>query len=548
MTWKEQIKVFFKGEVEDDAETLDVYSRDASVFRMQPRLVVFPRDVDDVRKLVKFVRKQREEGHRISITARAAGTDMGGGPLSTSIVVVLTRHMHKLKFVGRDYAVVEPGMYYRDFERQTLKHGLIMPSYPASRELCAVGGMVANNAGGEKTLAYGKTERYVREVRMVLDDGEEYLFKPLSRTELNVKKRQQTVEGDVYRKLAQLVFDHEDELKQAKPHVTKNSTGYALWDVYDRERGVFDITKVIVGSQGTLGIITEITFALVKPREHTRLLVIFLNDMAPLADVVNRVREFRPESFESYDDHTFALELKVFPQLVKQLRGNLFSLARKFLPEFKMMLTGGIPKMVLIAEFAGAAGHEAEVRAREAEAALASLKLRTRVTHTKDEGVKYWIMRRESFNVLRQQLHGLRTVPFIDDFVVRPQVLPKFLPQLYKLLDQEKITYTIAGHVGDGNFHIIPLMDMTKPKSVEIIRRLGQQVYDLVLQYKGSMSGEHNDGMIRGPYLEHMYGNEIYQLFKQTKQIFDPHHIFNPHKKSEVNASFAWAHLDTGVH
>ena len=157
-------------------------------------------------------------------------------------------------------------------------------------------------------------------------------------------------------------------------------------------------------------------------------------------------------------------------------------------------------------------------------------------------------MRRESFNVLRQQLHGLRTVPFIDDFVVRPQVLPKFLPQLYKLLDQEKITYTIAGHVGDGNFHIIPLMDMTKPKSVEIIRRLGQQVYDLVLQYKGSMSGEHNDGMIRGPYLEHMYGNEIYQLFKQTKQIFDPHHIFNPHKKSEVNASFAWAHLDTGVH
>ncbi len=545
MTLREQIKVFFKGDVDDDAATLEAHSRDASIFRLRPRLVVFPKDVVDICNLVKFVRKQKEEGHHISLTARAAGTDMSGGPLTTSIAMVCTRYLNRIKEVGDDYAVVEPGMYYRDFEAETLKSGLLMPSYPASRELCAVGGMVANNSGGEKTLAYGKVENYVRQVRMVLDDGEEYPFAPMTLGELEAKKRQHTVEGDVYRKLAKLVFDHSRELQQAKPQVSKNSTGYSLWNVWDAERSVFDPTKVIVGSQGTLGIITEITFRLVRPKVHSRMLVVYLRSLEPLVQIVNRVLRYKPESFESYDDHTFRMELKLFPQLVRHLRGNIFSLAWQFLPEFKMMLMGGIPKMVLIAEFTAGSAAEAEAQARKAEESVRSLGCKTKVTHSEDEGVKYWVMRRESFNVLRQQVHGLRTAPFIDDFVVRPDVLPKFLPQLYKILDQHKIVYTVAGHVGDGNFHIIPLMDMTRPESLTVIKKLSRQVYELVFQFKGSMSGEHNDGLIRGPYLEEMYGEKVYSLFVETKNIFDPLGIFNPGKKTGVNISYTMAHVDT---
>ncbi|PIR44727.1 MAG: FAD-binding oxidoreductase [Candidatus Vogelbacteria bacterium CG10_big_fil_rev_8_21_14_0_10_51_16] len=547
MTLAQQLQMVVRGEVMADEATLETYSRDASLFRVCPQVVVFPRDVDDVKHLVKFVRKEREAGRHISLTARAAGTDMSGGPLSTSIVMVFTRHMNHLREIGPDYAVVEPGMYYRDFERETLKHNLIFPSYPASRELCALGGIVANNAGGEKSLSYGKTERYVRAVKMVLEDGEEYEFKPLTLAALEAKKRLHSVEGDLYRKLSKLVFDHEEELKLAKPQVGKNSSGYALWNVYNRERGLFDPTQLIVGSQGTLGIITEITLGLVRPKPHARLLVIFLNDMARLGEIDEAVLAHRPESFESYDDHTFNIALRFLPQLAKQMGLGMVRMAWSFLPELLMALRGGAPKLVLMAEFTAESDEEAEAQAHKAEAALKPFDLRTKVTASEAENKKYWTVRRESFNMLRHHVRGKRTAPFIDDIVVRPDLLPKFLPQLYAIMERYPITYTIAGHIGGGNFHIIPLMDMSDPKSVEIIKKLGAEVYALVFRYKGSMSGEHNDGLIRGPYLEQMYGERIFGLFKEVKKIFDPFDIFNPGKKTEVNSAFALTHLDMGA-
>jgi FAD/FMN-containing dehydrogenase len=147
------------------------------------------------------------------------------------------------------------------------------------------------------------------------------------------------------------------------------------------------------------------------------------------------------------------------------------------------------------------------------------------------ESEKYWVIRRESFNLLRKHVHGKHTAPFIDDIVVRPEYMPEFLPQLYAVMNQYDITYTIAGHIGDGNMHIIPLMDFTRPDFETIIHDLSEKVYDLVLRYKGSISGEHNDGLVRTPFLSQMYGPDIITLFEQTKDIFDPHHIFNPGKK-----------------
>src|SRR3989344_4733281 len=147
-----RIKGFFRGEVDDSSETLDKYSRDASLFEIKPELVVFPKDVEDIKNLVKFAGRVHGDDGQISLTPRSAGTDMSGGSLTTSIVVELTRHLNRLKEIGSDYAIVEPGLFYRDFEKETLSRGLLLPPYPASRELCAVGGMIANNSGGEKTL------------------------------------------------------------------------------------------------------------------------------------------------------------------------------------------------------------------------------------------------------------------------------------------------------------------------------------------------------------------------------------------------------------
>ena len=305
-----ELKRIVKGEVVDDEATLTKYSTDASIFRIKPRVVVFPLDVEDIKEVVKFVALRKKDDPTLSITVRSGGTDMSGGALTESIVLDVNKYLNRMKEVAEDpvgggeagYAVVEPGMYYRDFEKETLKKGLIMPSYPASREICTVGGMVANNAGGEKTLTYGKTEDYVREVKMILRDGNEYVFKPFEKSELEKKMAVNSVEGEVYNKLFNLIDTNYEILKSAKPKVSKNSAGYFLWNVLNKEKEIFDIPKVIVGSQGTFGVITEITFALVHPKKHSALLIIFIKNIKDLGHVVKKVLEHTPESFESYDD------------------------------------------------------------------------------------------------------------------------------------------------------------------------------------------------------------------------------------------------------
>jgi FAD/FMN-containing dehydrogenase len=521
----------FTGEVDTTDATREVYSEDTSIFKIVPRAVVYPRGVSDLSALIHFVHTRRGE---LSLTARSAGTDMSGGPLSDSIVVDFVRHFNHIHYVNTEYAVTEPGVFYRDFERATLAQGVLMPSYTASRELNTVGGMVANNSAGEKSLTYGKVERYVRELKVVLQDGKEYTLRKLSRMELETKKAQNDYEGEFYRRIEALIIQHYDVLIQAKPKVTKNSSGYGIWNVWDKTADTFDLTQLFVGSQGTLGFVSEITFSLVKPKPASRLLVLFLRDrhFKDLGRIVNSVLEQRPESFESYDDKTFNVMLRVFPKLFRRLGGNPFKLARDFWPEIKMVLHGGIPKLVLMAEFTAASDAEAHAMAMAAEEKVRTqYDLTTHVTRDAKEGEKFWTIRRESFKLLRENVHGKHTAPFIDDMVVAPEYLPEFLPELYAILDEYNLIYTVAGHVGDGNFHIIPLMDFSRPDFVDIINDLSERVYTLVGKYHGSITGEHNDGLIRTPYLHKIFSPEVLGVFAEIKEIFDPHRIFNPHKK-----------------
>ncbi len=541
-----EIKSFFKGDVETSARTRDEYSRDASLFRIKPEIVVFPKDVADVCALVSFVAKKKQGGVAISLTARSGGTDMTGGPLSESIVVVFTRYMNRLKRFMGEYVVAEPGMYYRDLDAETKKRGLLLPSYPASRDICAIGGMVANNAGGEKNLKYGKTARYVKKVTMVLRDGRSYVFGPLHREDWERSMQEESVQGDVYRHMYELLTKNRELIERARPSVSKNSSGYALWDALDEQRGVFDLTKVIVGSQGTLGIITDVTLQLVRPNPYSALVIIFLDDMHTLGKIIKQVMRYNPESFESYDDHTFRIAIKYFPEFAVRLKSNIFKLAVLFLPELWMMITGGIPKLVLLAEFTASTQEEARRMAEKAQHEIvASFGIRTKIARTSKEAEKYWAMRRESFNLLRTRIRGRRAAPFIDDFVIHPKDVPEFLPKLERIIhEHDGLIYTVAGHMGDGNFHVIPLIDPKDKRMKKTIRETARKVYDLVLAYNGSISGEHNDGLIRGPYVKDMFGKEMYSLFEETKHIFDPENIFNPGKKISVTWDDAAKHLD----
>lgn len=524
----------FKGEIESSAKARAKYSRDASLFKVVPQAAVFPRDTADVKALVRFANANAHLG--ISLTARAAGTDMSGGPLTESVVVDFTRHMHAVHQVGYGMAVADPGVYYRDLERALAARDFLLPSYTASKDLCAVGGMVANNSGGEKTLRYGKTADYVRSLNVVLSDGNEYVLKPLNSFALRAKLRRGDFEGGIYRDMYALVTRNTALLAAAKPRVSKNSAGYALWDVWDG--ATFDLTRLFSGSQGTLGMITEIEFRTVRPKKHSRLLVLFLNDVRRLGDIVHGVLAFKPDSFESYDNNTLWLGMRYM----------LFRFGLRFLPEAWMAArNGGLPKLVLLAEFAGDSEEETLAKARQAMRDLRRFGCAMRITKTAGDAEKYWAIRRESFNLLRTKIKGRQTAPFVDDIIVPPECLPKFLPELNALFAPygKDMTYTIAGHAGDGNFHIIPLMDLSSPRTREIIPALTDAVYALVVRYGGSITAEHNDGIVRTPYLEQMYGAEVCALFAETKRIFDPKNIFNPRKKVGGTKEYALAHIRT---
>ena len=542
----QDIKKFFGGEVMDDKETLERCSTDASIFKVMPEAVVAPKDTDDLSRLMQFVNAEKKAGKDISLTARSGGTDMSGGPLNDSIIIDFTKHFNKFIELGDDYAITEPGVYYRDFEKQTLTKNLLMPSYPASREICTVGGIVANNSGGEKSLLYGKIENYVEELDVLLSNGEKITVKSLEKKELEKKKKLKTFEGEIYRKTYELIENNYDAIHAAKPNVSKNSAGYFLWNVWDRT--TFNLNRLFVGSQGTLGLVTKIKFKLVKKHNHSELLVMFLKDLNHLGELIDTILPFRPESFESYDDNTLKLAVKFFPELLRQMRGNIFLLGLRFLPELWMTLTGGVPKLILIAEFTGETEEEIYTKIEEVQKSIrAKFGTKCHVTRNSAEAEKYWTVRRESFNLLRKHVQGKHTAPFIDDIVVRPHDLPEFLPKLNALLDpyKNRIIYTIAGHAGDGNFHIIPLMDFKNPKDRAIIFSLSESVYSLIAEFKGSITGEHNDGLIRTPYLNKMYSPEIIHLFEETKNIFDPEHILNPRKKVFPDMNYATEHMKT---
>lgn len=542
----EELKKILEGEVATDEETVKKYSRDASLFEIKPEAVVFPKDSEDLKRLVRFVASKKKDLPDISISARAGGSDMTGAPLSESIIIDFTRHFNhiieigdRLSFEGQaaGYAVAEPGVFYRDFERETLKRGYLLPTYPASRELCALGGMVANNAAGEKTLVYGKTINYVRELKVVLANGEEYVLKPLDAEALEEKKSLATFEGEIYRKVHKLIEDNYEEIKKAKPAVPKNSAGYNLWDVWDRK--TFDLTKLFVGSQGTLGLITEIKFILVKPQPYSGMLVVFLKDLSHLAEIVNAVLPFGPSSFESFDDNTFRLALKFWWGFFKLFARNPFKLAFAFLPEIFFVLLRGMPKLILLIEFEDESEEVVLGKLNELKGALAKFKVNMRLASSAAKARKFWVIRRESFSLLRKRVKGLQTAPFIDDVVVKPGVLQEFLPKLYAILNKYGFFYTIAGHIGDGNIHIIPLMKLSDEAERAKIKPAMDEVYNLVFEYGGSMTGEHNDGLIRGAYLKQMYGEKIYSFFEEVKKIFDPQNIFNPGKKIGVNLNYA---------
>ena len=541
-------KIGFSGELDDSNEARELYSHDASMFEIVPEIIAKPQSAEDVTRLVKFVADNKKANPELSLTARSAGTDMSGAAINDSIIVDFNAHLNKLIKIDAQSATVQPGMFFRDFDNETIKFDALLPTYPASRDLCTVGGMVNNNSGGEKSLQFGKTEKYVPELKFIFADGVERVVKPLNKAQLAAKMGQGDFEGRVYRELYEMLEANYDVIQAARPNVSKDSTGYHLWNVWNRETEIFDLTQAIIGAQGTLGFVTEATFNLVERPAHSGLLVLFLRDIDGLGDLIKTVVDHKPATFEGFDDSTLLLAMKFLPSFLSFLGPVKFiHLLFTLIPEGFQMLKG-IPKLILMVEFTGATEVEVREKIKALHRDFKPFKARYEINGfeedpTEGSSEKFWILRRRSFQLLRSKVKDKHTAPFIDDFIVNPEHLPEFFPRMRKIIKKYKLFATIAGHMGDGNFHIIPLMKLEDPKDRAKLEPAMKEVNNLVLEYKGSLSGEHNDGLVRGPWLEAQYGKEVVDLFRQTKDIFDPEHIFNPRKKANATWDYSFSHI-----
>ncbi len=538
----------FRGDIEDDNDKLELYSHDASMFEIKPKLVIAPKDTKDVEAAVKLIAERKAQQPQLSLTARSAGTDMSGGAINDSIIVDFKKYFTKIGNITKTNAKTQPGVYFRDFDAIAKKSEVLMPTYPASRDLCTVGGMVANNSGGEKSIEFGNVNNFVNEVEMVFADGVARIVRPLNKKELDKKMAQKDFEGKVYREMYELIEENYDIIKAAKPNVSKNSTGYSLWRVWDRETGIFDLTQAIVGAQGTLGLVTDIEFKMTHERADEGLLVIFMKDITNLGELIKAIVAHKPSRFESFDDNTLWLSIRFMPAFLKLLGPRKFiRLIFSLIPNAFMLLKG-IPQLILMVSIKGDDTPEIAKKIKALRHELTEKADFYGISSfeelpTEAKGEKFWTMRRYSFQILRSKVKDKHTAPFIDDLIVNPEHLPEFLPKIRKIIKKYKLFATIAGHMGDGNFHIIPLMNIELEKERKKILPAMKEVNNLILKYGGSLSGEHNDGLVRGPWLEQMYGKEVVDLFRKTKNIFDPQHIFNPRKKANATWEYSYSHI-----
>lgn len=534
-----------KGEVSTDLHTRRRVSRDASIYEMTPDVVVEPLNTADVEKLVTFVRKNKAAYPKLAITPRSAGTDMSGGAIGSSILLEMTPHFNTIESLQKNVLHVQPGVFVRDIDPLLDAKNLQLGCAPASRAWCTIGGVVANNAGGEQSLRYGNADRSVRELSVVLADGKAYTFKPLTKRQLDKKMAEKTYEAEIYRRVYELIEKHYDRIKNARPRVNKNSMGYNIWAVWDRDTGIFDMTQLFSGSQGTLGIITDIKIETAPKAPYTGLLLAYLPSIKHLGEIIRTVMTHEPATFEGFDSVTFNLGIKYFKTFRRQLGTREYLRQQAHLTKSVARFKGHLPNMLLMVGVDGNSQQEVLDKISALHDDLKKYKIRMDIASDEATSAPFWQIRRASLSLLRNQVHGRYASPFIDDMTVQPQYLPKFIPEVRKIIRKYKLPATIQGHFGDGNFHIIPLMDIAGTKDQAKLEPVMRELIPIVLKYGGTMAGEHNDGMVRGPWLPAMFGQEVYSIFREVKEIFDPAYIFNPHKKTDASWEFSMSHVRT---
>lgn len=508
------------GEVLYTEESRKYFSTDGSVFELMPSLIIYPRNENDIRKTTRFSWQLAERGRNLPITARGRGSDQSGAAIGSGIMMVFPSHMNKIvEFDSKSGGVVvEPGLVYSKLQQALHTHGRFLPPFPSSIEFSTLGGAVANNASGEKTIKYGNTRDYVQGLRVVLANGEVIETGRLSKRELNKKMGLSNFEGEIYRALDKLIEDNSEVINSMKKEVTKNSAGYAI-DLVKQKNGSFDLTPLIVGSQGTLGIVSEAMFGTEPYNPKTTLIAAHFDDVNVATEAVAQIRNIPeiPSAMEVVDDNLLNLIDEINPSLLKGIVDKPFS------------------KLVLLIELDNQSDRTQAKMSKRIQKILKKHGSTFQVETDQHAKEELWKIRHSAASVLTHTDGSAKALPIVEDGIVPVDKFSEYIEGVYEIFNNNNLKIAIWGHAGNANLHMQPFLDLAQVGDRQKVFKIIDEYYNLVITLGGSTSGEHNDGRLRGPYLKQLYGEEVYSIFEKIKNIFDPHNILNPGVKIDVS-------------
>jgi FAD/FMN-containing dehydrogenase/Fe-S oxidoreductase len=514
------IRQQIQGELYNDETTCLLYSTDASAYQEMPMAVVRPACVDDIQVVVKYAWE-----HRLPLIPRAAGTSLAGQVVGNGIVVDISRHLNKIISVNKEecWVDVEPGVVLDELNLHLKPHGLFFGPETSTSNRCNLGGMVGNNSCGSHSLVYGSTRDHLLEVSGFLSNGNEVTFKALTHDELSAKCSLQSLEGDIYRQMMDLLGDdiNRQTVKNEFPHpdIKRRNMGYAIDLMMNNQpfnpNGLpFNLCRLIAGSEGTLMFVTRIRLHLVPlPPANTGLLCVHLTELTQAWQANLTALKYKPVAIELMDKKVLDLT-----------RGNIVQRKNRFFVQ-------GDPQALLLVEFA------------EEDAAMIQTKAQQLMADLKQQGMGYafpllfgndikkvWNLRKSGLGVLSNMPGNDLPVPVIEDTAVRVEDLADYMTDIAAMLTRYNNDCIYYAHIGTGELHLRPVLNMKTPEGLRLFRAIATDTARIVKKYRGSLSGEHGDGRLRGEFIPLMVGQHNYQLFKTVKQSFDPRGILNPGK------------------
>ena len=552
----ESLKSSIEGDVFLDNVHLTLYSTDASVYRERPLAVVRPKSVDDIKKVIHFATE-----HKTSVIPRTAGTSLAGQVVGSGIIVDVSKYFTKIIEVNKEekWVRVQPGVVLDELNKHLEAFGLFFGPETSTSNRCMIGGMVGNNSCGSHSVIYGTTRDHVLELNCVLADGSETVFKAMNQNEFMDKCIGKTavspLEENIYQQIKEILSleDNKQEIIKEfpKPNIKRRNTGFAVDELLDTELfspqppeggfkpyltfkenyswlkkdnaaatppsgagGLFNFSKLLAGSEGTLAFTTEIKLNLVDiPPKTKGALAVHLNSIDEACKATITALKYAPGAVELLDD----IVLKAALENIEQKK-NMF-----FIKD--------MPKAVIIVEWARETKEEIEKLALELEKELVSQGFGYHFPRLWDAEIgAAWSLRKAGLGLLANVPGDPKAVACIEDTAVAVEDQPAFAAEFAQIMAKYGKSSVYYAHIGDGELHLRPILDLKKPEDRELFFKITDDVATLVKKYGGSMSGEHGDGRVRGEFVRKMVGEKNYQLFLDIKKTWDPHHIFNPGK------------------